>query len=101
MKSAKLRSDIKILRHQMNQAGVSSKNNVYNTVDIETLDQLKMSNTTLLKMIDELKKLGDFFWDREGFKRASDGKLFLTQKAMLTMGIEPKKLLEYFPNKHS
>ena len=101
MKLAKLRSDIKILKHQIKQAGVEASNNAYDTIDINTLEQLTMSNTTLLQMMYELSKLGDFFWDREGFKRASDGKLFLTQKAMLIMGIEPKKLLEYFPKKNS
>lgn len=99
MKSAKLRSDIKILKHQMKQADLATSSATYETTDIQTLEQLEMSNKTLLQLMEELSKLGDFFWEREGFKRASDGKLFLTQKSLLLMGIEPQKLLEYFPNK--
>lgn len=99
VKSAKLRSDIKILKHQMKQAGVSNSNTTYETTDIQTIEQLEMSNKTLLQLMEELRKFGDFFCDKEGFKRASDGKVFLTQNGMLLMGIEPQKLLEYFPKK--
>ncbi len=99
VKYAKCKSDMKILKHQIKQSNISSPDNFYNTPDIQVLEQLEMSNISLLQLIKELSKLGNFFWDREGFKRASDGKVFLTQKAMLTMGIEPQKLLEYSPKK--
>lgn len=71
---------------------------MYETTEIQTLEQLEMSNKTLLQFMEELSKLGDFFWDREGFKRASDGNVFLTKKNLLLMGVESKELLEYFPN---
>jgi len=99
VKLAKCKSDNKILKHQIKQSNISSPDYSYNTADIQVLEQLEMSNTSLLQLVHELSKLGDFFWDREGFKRASDGKIFLTQKGMLLMGIEPQKLLEYFPKK--
>lgn len=100
MMIAKLRSDIKILKHQMNKAGISSIGKEYDTVDIQTVEQVTMLTTAILKMMHESIKLGDFYWDREGFKRASDGEVFLTHKGMILMGIEPQKLLEFFPKKN-
>jgi len=88
-----LKSEIKIMKHQIRQSNITvSDVHVHDAPDITMINQLEMSNKTLLEFMQELGKLGDFFWDREGFKRASDGKLFLTQKAMLLMGVEPKQL---------
>ena len=89
-KSAKLRSEIKILKHHIKQAGISLSDDTHGISDIQLQEQLDMAHRVLLEVLPELSKLGHFYWDREGFKRASDMKLFLTTKNMLQMGISPK-----------
>lgn len=93
IKIRELRSEIKILRHQITQSNISTNDDhIHDMPNIDMIKQLEMSNQSLLELMQELSKLGDFFWDKEGFKRASDGKLFLTQQSMLLMGFEPKQL---------
>lgn len=92
IKSKQYQSEIKILKHQIKQSNITVGKQTYDTPDIGMINQLEMSNTSLLQLITELSKLGHFYWDKDEFKKASDGKIYLTQKSMLLMGIEPKLL---------
>jgi len=93
----KLQADIKILRHQIAQANIATGELQHETPDLQSVEQLEMLRSTMTQFMEELSKLGDFFWDREGFKRANDGKLFLTRKSMLLMGYEPKLIPQNNP----
>ena len=85
-----MRSEVKLLRYHIKQANIEfyDKGNEDIKIDIAMLNQLEMLRESLDQLIGELGKLGDFYWDREGFKRAADGKIFLTKKSLLIMGIK-------------